>query len=221
MVKLGGSWHEQLALLVAHFSLSILAYPFQGHYVSMNITHRIHNNNGYNDNICNHDTIYIYMHIYICICICVCIYIYIYIYTYKHKANTYSGRRTNSTSCPSRPRARRSMAASLARPGSAQAFHTYIQTYTHTYIHTNIHTYIHTYSLLGSISLNYTLYSLVRPETSRRFLCFYLLFKHFPSVRHRWCCANTETMKQQHTEHIIITFPATTETHNAKEGRRP
>ena len=31
LVNLGGSWHEKLTLLVPHFSLPILAYPFQGH----------------------------------------------------------------------------------------------------------------------------------------------------------------------------------------------
>ena len=31
LVNLGGSWHEKLTLLVTHFSLLILAYPFQGH----------------------------------------------------------------------------------------------------------------------------------------------------------------------------------------------
>ena len=31
LVNLGGSWHEKLTLLVIHFSLPILAYPFQGH----------------------------------------------------------------------------------------------------------------------------------------------------------------------------------------------
>ena len=30
-VSLGGSWHEQLTLLVTHLSLPILAYPSQGH----------------------------------------------------------------------------------------------------------------------------------------------------------------------------------------------
>ena len=30
LVNLGGSWHEKLTLLVTHFSLPILAYPFQG-----------------------------------------------------------------------------------------------------------------------------------------------------------------------------------------------
>ena len=31
LVHLGGSWHEKLTLVVTHFSLPILAYPFQGH----------------------------------------------------------------------------------------------------------------------------------------------------------------------------------------------
>ena len=30
LVNLGGSWHEKLTLLVAHFSLPILAHPVQG-----------------------------------------------------------------------------------------------------------------------------------------------------------------------------------------------
>ena len=31
LVNTVGSWHEKLTLLVTHFSLPILAYPFQGH----------------------------------------------------------------------------------------------------------------------------------------------------------------------------------------------
>ena len=31
LVNLGVSWHEKLTLLFTHFSLPILAYPFQGH----------------------------------------------------------------------------------------------------------------------------------------------------------------------------------------------
>ena len=31
LVNLGWSWHEELTLVVTHFSLPILAYPFQGH----------------------------------------------------------------------------------------------------------------------------------------------------------------------------------------------
>ena len=31
LVNIGVSWHEKLTPLVTHFSLPILAYPFQGH----------------------------------------------------------------------------------------------------------------------------------------------------------------------------------------------
>ena len=33
LVDVEGSWHEKLTTLVTHFSLPILAYPFQGHWV--------------------------------------------------------------------------------------------------------------------------------------------------------------------------------------------
>ena len=32
LVNSGGSWHEKLMLLVTHFSLPVLAFPFQGHW---------------------------------------------------------------------------------------------------------------------------------------------------------------------------------------------